>query len=162
MGRRRLTPWPHRLGHGPRDAAASAEHERAAYGILSTPDTMLAIAAAADVGGGFQAIERAASDPTLGPHYAWLEAKRTLRSGATTGEPYRRALERLADSDVIVSSAERSRAVEVLDRVESRYALHEEAIRQEEVPGADGAPDAGSLRKLAAAARRRMNEAERR
>ena len=142
-------------------AAASAEQERAAYGILSTPDTMLAIAATADVGGGFTAIEHAASDPTLGPHYAWLDAKRTLRSGATTGEPYRRALERLADGDVVVSSAERRRAVEVLDRVESRYALHEEAIRQEEVTGADDAPDAGSLRKLAAAARRRMDEAER-
>ena len=142
-------------------AAASAEQERAAYGILSTPDTMLAIAATVDVGGGFAAIEQAASDPTLGPHYAWLDAKRTLRNGATTDEPYRRALERLADGDVVVSSAERRRAVEVLDRVEARYALHEEAIGQEET-GTDDAPDVGSLRKLVAAARRRMGEAERR
>jgi hypothetical protein len=142
-------------------AAASAEQERAAYGILSTPDAMLAIAATADVGGGFAAIEQAASDPTLGPHYAWLDAKRTLRRGATTDEPYRRALERLADGDVVVSSAERRRAVEVLDRVEARYALHEEGLRPEEGTGRDDAPDVGSLRKLAAAARRRMDEADR-
>jgi hypothetical protein len=141
-------------------AATSPEQERAAYGILSTPDTMLAIAASADVGGGVAAIEQAASDPTLGPHYAWLDAKRTLRGRATTGEPYRRALERLADGDVVVSSAERRRAVETLDRAESTYALHEEAIGQE-VTGADDAPDVGSLRKLVAAARRRMDEAAR-
>jgi hypothetical protein len=49
----------------------------------------------------------------------------------------------------------------VLDRVESRYALHEEALGQEEVTGAGAAPDVGSLRKLVAAARRRMDEAAR-
>ncbi len=139
-------------------APASAEQERAAYGILSTPDTLLAIAATADVGNGFAAIEQAASDPMLGPHYAWLDAKRTLRSGATTDEPYRRALERLVDGDVVVTSAERRRAVEALDRVETTWALHEEAIRHEEVTGTDDAPDTGSLRKLAASARRQMDE----
>jgi tryptophan synthase beta subunit len=142
-------------------AATSGGQERAAYGILSTPDTLLAIAATADVGNGFTAIEQAASDPTLGPHYAWLEAKRALRSGATTDEPSRRALERLAGGDVVVSSAERRRAVEALDRVEARYAVREEAIREEEVAGADDAPDVGSLRKLVAAARRQMDEAGR-
>ncbi|SHN83604.1 hypothetical protein SAMN05660350_03448 [Geodermatophilus obscurus] len=139
-------------------AATSGEQERAAYGILSTPDTLLAIAATADVGNGFAAIEQAASDPTLGPHYAWLDAKRALRSRATADEPSRRALERLAGDDVVVSSAERRRAVEALDRVEARYGVREEAIRHGEVTGTDDAPDTGSLRKLAAAARRRMDE----
>jgi hypothetical protein len=137
--------------------ATSAGQERAAYGILSTPDTLLAIAATADVGTGVRAIEQAASDPTLGPHYAWLEAKRALRSGAPTDEPYRQALERLAEGDVVLSSAERRRAVEALDRVEERCAVHEESTRRGEVAGAD----VRSLRELAAAARRRLHEAGR-
>jgi hypothetical protein len=139
--------------------ATTAQQERAAYGILSTPDAMLAIAASADVGGGVEAIEQAASDPTLGPHYAWLEAKRTLRGPATTGEPYQRALERLAEGDVIMSSAERRRAVETLDDVEAQCTQREEAPRRNTVmAAADGAPDDGSLRDLVETARRTVNK----
>ena len=58
---------------------------------------------------------------------------------------------------MVVSSAERRRAVEALDRVEARYAVREEAIREEEVAG----PDVGTLRKLVAAARRQLDEAGR-
>ncbi|GAB3314673.1 hypothetical protein GCM10027451_29760 [Geodermatophilus aquaeductus] len=144
-------------------ASTSPEQEQAAYEVMSNPDTMLAIAASADVGGAGEAIERAASDPTLGPHYAWLDAKRTLRGGGTTEEPYRRALERLADGDVVVSSAERRRVIETLDRVEAQSRVHEETLRQsEEGTRAEDAPDTGSLRELAQAARRRIDETGRR
>jgi hypothetical protein len=140
-------------------AATSPEQEHAAYGILANPDSMLAIAASADVGGGGEAIERAASDPTLGPHYAWLDAKRTLRGGGTTEESYRRALERLAEGDVVVSSAERRRVVETLDRVEAQCRLQEESPQQPgEALRAEDASDAGSLRDLAETARRRIDD----
>jgi hypothetical protein len=121
VGRRRLTPWPHRLGHGPRDGGGVGRARAGGVRDPVDPDTMLAIAAAADVGGGFQAIERAASDPTLGPHYAWLDAKRTLQGHRTAAEePRRHALERLAGGDVVVSSAERRRVVEALDHVQAQ------------------------------------------
>ena len=139
--------------------ATTAEQERAAYGILSTPDTMLAIAASADIGGGVEAIEQAASDPTLGPHYAWLEAKRTLRGRATTGEPYRRALERLAEGDVVMSSAECRRALETLDDVEAQFAQRMRAPGRRTVVAADGStPDDGSLRDLLQTARQRVTK----
>jgi hypothetical protein len=141
-------------------AAASAEHERAAYGILSTPDTMLAIAAAADVGGGFQAIERAASDPTLGPHYAWLDAKRTLQGHRTAAEePRRHALERLAGGDVVVSSAERRRVVEALDHVQAQSPQPACAGERADVGAAlGGVVDEASVWSLAEAARRRLDQ----
>jgi hypothetical protein len=144
-------------------AATTPEQERAAYGILSNPDTMLAIAASADVGGGVEAIEQAAADGTLGPHYAWLAAKRTLRARATTGEPYRRALERLAEDDVVMNSAECRRALETLDEVEARFAQGGKAVRRHLATApADGAPDTASLRDLVESARRRVQQEERR
>ncbi|WP_138733369.1 hypothetical protein [Modestobacter excelsi] len=147
--------------------ATTAGQERAAFGILSTPDAMLAIAASADIGHGVEVIEQAASDPTLGPHYAWLAAKRTLRGRATTGEPYRRALERLAEGDVIMSCAESRRAVETLDDVQAQITKREQAPRRHTLTAApDGGPDGGpddgpedgTLRELVTTARQRVTE----
>jgi hypothetical protein len=98
--------------------ASTANQAEAAYEILSTPDTLLTIAASTSDDRGVKAIDRAIKDPTLGPHYAWLDAKRRCRTN-NVAESFD-ALQRLSRANPVMSSAERLRAVEMLDRVAAR------------------------------------------
>ena len=60
----------------------TATHAQTAYDVLSTPETLLNIAYCSDCAAGKSAIVGAASDATLGPHYAWLAAKQWLHKPA--------------------------------------------------------------------------------
>jgi hypothetical protein len=95
--------------------ASTREQAEVAYEILSTPDTIMTIAASTSDDSGVKAIDRAIKDPTLGPHYAWLDAKRRCRTNNAAESLD--ALQRLSRAKPVMSSAERLRAVEMLDRV---------------------------------------------
>ena len=103
-------------------AAETHQQAQVAFDILSTPDTLLTIAASSSASAGVDPIERAVSDPTLGPHYAWLDAKRLLRSARPAAS--NEVLDKLAQWDHVMSSAERRKASEMLanDTIESRTA----------------------------------------
>jgi hypothetical protein len=136
-------------------APTTSEHAQAAYEILSTPDTLLTIAASSSAAAGVQAIDRAANDPTLAPHYAWLDAKRVCRTGDPASSLA--ALQRLSAVAPVMSSAERRKAATVLDRVEGAAAAPRGAAMLA-APRAGAGDESAELSRLAAQLRTRFLE----
>lgn len=88
---------------------------QAVYDVLSNPDTLVAVAADSTAGRGASAIKQAAADPVLGPHYAWLDAKRACRSNDP--QLTHEALTALRSAPPVLSGAERKKAGAWLDRL---------------------------------------------
>jgi hypothetical protein len=95
-------------------SAESAEHADAALKILSTPDALLTLAIGGDhLEEGIAAIQAGAENPTLRPHYAWVEAKRLGRRFFDR-EPDHQAVADLLGDDSVLSSAEIRRVAEMV------------------------------------------------
>ena len=62
-------------------AAVDASHREAARQVLGTPDVMLTLAFGGDhLEDGLAAIRAALANDVLRPHYAFVEAKRVMRT----------------------------------------------------------------------------------
>jgi hypothetical protein len=100
-------------------AAQTPGQAQAAYDVLTSPETLSTIALSVESDEADSAISAATADPTLGPHYLWLDAKRLLRSKDVN--VCMRGLERLREGpEPIVTSAERRRAAQVLATLEDQ------------------------------------------
>jgi hypothetical protein len=86
---------------------------KAAFDVIANPDALVAIAASAPAGKGAEAIHRASADPTLGPHYVWLDVKSACVR--PDSEANRQALQALDTSAPVLSTAERKKAAAWLD-----------------------------------------------
>lgn len=92
-------------------------HAKAAHKILSTPDALLTLAIGGDhLKDGIEAIRAGLDDPTLRPHYAFIEAKRV---GKRFGKrkPNLDISAKLLDKTTIMSKAEAKRARELIKDV---------------------------------------------
>lgn len=101
-------------------APSETPHQaEAAYRILTSPATLQAIALSLESEQADGAISAAIADPVLGPHFAWLDAKRFLRSKQI--EACKMGLERLRSGpEPVMTTAERTRATEVLNTLEAQ------------------------------------------
>jgi hypothetical protein len=106
-------------------AAAELATTETAFDILANPDTLVALAATAPANTGAAAIKQATSDTILGPHYAWLDAKRACRS--SDPKLAREALATLESSGAVMSSAERKKADAWLEGLISEKNSHKAA-----------------------------------
>lgn len=100
-------------------AAETPGHAQVAYDVLTNPETLTAIALSVDSAGSDRVITTARADSVLGPHYAWLDAKRFLRSNDVA--LCRKGLEHLGPlPNAVMTTSERERAAQTLTVLETR------------------------------------------
>lgn len=98
-------------------SAVDKSHSEAAQKILSTPDTLLVLALGGDhLKDGIEAIHAALDDPTLRPHYAFIEAKRVGRRFGKR-KPNLDDSAKLLDKATVMSKAEVKRARQMIGDV---------------------------------------------
>jgi len=86
--------------------ASNETHAQNALRLLTEPDTLLVLAIGGDhVQEGIQAIQSVLSDPVLGPHYAYIEAKRQAEFTGKRKTNLKAAAELICDNTVM-SAAE--------------------------------------------------------
>jgi hypothetical protein len=89
-------------------------HAQAALKVLSTPDALLTLVLGGDhLEDGIAAIQAAMDDPTLRPHFAYVEAKRVGRRFDKRKANLRMAAQ-LLDESTVMSPAEIEKAVELV------------------------------------------------
>jgi hypothetical protein len=90
--------------------AINDDHARAAFHILSTPDTLLTMVMGGDhLTDGIAAIQAALDNPVLRPHYAYLEAKRLAKRFGKR-KANLKAVAELLDAETVMSPAEIGKA----------------------------------------------------
>ena len=90
--------------------AINDDHARAAFHVLSTPDTLLTMVMGGDhLTDGIAAIQTALDNPVLRPHYAYLEAKRLAKRFGKR-KANLKAVAELLDAETVMSPAEIGKA----------------------------------------------------
>lgn len=90
--------------------AIDEDHARAAFHVLSTPDTLLTMVMGGDhLTDGIAAIQTALNNPVLRPHYAYLEAKRLAKRFGKR-KANLKAVAELLDAETVMSPAEIGKA----------------------------------------------------
>jgi hypothetical protein len=90
--------------------AINDDHARAAFHVLSTPDTLLTMVMGGDhLTDGIAAIQAALDNPVLRPHYAYLEAKRLAKRFGKR-KANLKAVAELLDAETVMSPAEIGKA----------------------------------------------------
>jgi hypothetical protein len=90
--------------------AIDEDHARAAFHVLSTPDTLLTMIMGGDhLTDGIAAIQTALNNPVLRPHYAYLEAKRLAKRFGKR-KANLKAVAELLDAETVMSPAEIGKA----------------------------------------------------
>jgi hypothetical protein len=92
-------------------SAIDEAHARAALKVFSTPDALLTLVLGGDhLADGIETIQTALKNPVLGPHYAYIEAKRVAERFGKRKANLKAASE-LIDDLTVMSPAEIKRAV---------------------------------------------------
>ena len=95
--------------------AVDEAHARAAHRVLSTPDALVTLVIGGDhMDEGIEAIRAALNNPTLRPHFGYIEAKRLARPFRDR-KPKWQEVESLLDEHTVMSPAELNKAKAMAD-----------------------------------------------